>query len=281
MGPVPTSSNGNSYILVVCDYFSKYSEAYPLPDMSAETVADKLSTEWISRYGAPVTLHSDQGRNFESELFHSLCELWDIHKSRTARYKPNSNGLVEKQNRTLKKMLQSYVDDNPKSWEDHLPFITMAYRASPHQSTNCSPNLLMFGEEVRLPVDLMYADGSLEEQVPACPVEYVEWVREASRQAFHKARHFLKKSAERQKRLYDKNTFLRTFKVGDWVWVLSPPVLHGKFTRSWKGPFLIVRVLNEVNYVVQENRDSRLITLHVDHIKRYWHATPANWVTDN
>ncbi len=96
MGPVPTSSNGNSYILVVCDYFSKYSEAYPMPDMTAETVADVLSTEWISRYGAPVTIHSDQGRNFESELFHSLCELWDIHKSRTARYKPNSNGLVEK-----------------------------------------------------------------------------------------------------------------------------------------------------------------------------------------
>ncbi len=176
-------------------------------------------------------------------------------------------------------MLQSYVEDNPKSSEDHLPFITMAYRATPHQSSKCSPNLLMFGEEVRLPVDLMFADGSVEEHIPSCPVEYVEWVRDASRLAFHKARHFLKHSAETQKRLYDKNTFLRTFKVGDWVWVLVPPVLHTKFGRGWKGPFLIVRVLNEVNYVVQENRDSRLITLHVDHMKRYSHETPDSWLT--
>ena len=195
MGPVTTSSKGNSYILVVCDYFSKYSEAYALPDITAETVADKLSTEWITRYGAPVVLHSDQGRNFESDLFKCLCQVWDIHKSRTARYKPNSNGLVEKQNRTLKKMLQSYVDDNPKSWEDHLPFVTMAYRASPHQSSKCSPNLLMFGEEIRLPVDLMYADGALEEAIPACPIEYVEWIRVVSRQAFHKARKFLKQTS--------------------------------------------------------------------------------------
>ena len=277
VGPVPTSENGNSYILVVCDYFSKFSEAYPLPDITAQTVADKLSTEWICRYGTPIFLHSDQGRNFESELFQELCKTWEIKKTRTARYKPNSNGLVEKQNRTLKKLLRSYVEENPQAWEDHLPFVTMAYRSTSHESTKCSPNLLMFGEEIRLPVDLMFSSTALEEERPVCPFEYVEWLRNSTRHAFAKAHEYLKQSAERQKRSYDKNTCLRKFEVGEFVWIFSPPSMRDKFGRGWKGPYLIVDKLNDVNYVVQENPTARLITLHVDHLKSYKHETPENW----
>ena len=79
MGPLPTSEQGCSYILVICDYVSKFTEAYALPDMTAQTVADKLTYEWICRYGCPVVIHSDQGANFQSDLFKELCKLWDIH----------------------------------------------------------------------------------------------------------------------------------------------------------------------------------------------------------
>jgi hypothetical protein len=277
-GPIPMSDKNNCYILVVCDYFTKFSEAYALPDITAQTVADVLSAEWIARYGAPVIIHSDQGRNFESELFKELCKMWDIKKTRTARYRPNSNGLVEKQNRTLKKLLRSYVEENPSVWDDHLPYITMAYRATIHESTKCSPNLLMFGEEIRLPTDLMYNDVTLEEDVPACPSAYVEWLRETTRTVFRKAQSCLKQSAERQKRNYDKNTCLRKFAIGQFVWILCPRFLRGKLGRGWRGPFLIVKKLNDLNYIVQENRDARKITLHVDHIKEYTHEVPEIWI---
>jgi transposase InsO family protein len=249
--------------------------------MSAQTVADKLTTEWICRYGCPVVVHSDQGRNFESALFSELCQLWDIHKTRTARYRPNSNGLIERANRTLKKMLRAFANENPTSWHDHLPFLMMAYRSSIQESTKCSPNLLLFGEENRLPVDLLYADCSLEQDIPICPSEYVEWVREATRQAFTVAQENLKKSAEHQKRLYDKNTHLRKFNVGDWVWILTPPLLREKLGHGWKGPFLITRKWGEVNYEVQETPTSRKFPLHVDHVKRYTHETPEPWITEN
>jgi len=172
------------------------------------------------------------------------------------------------------------VDDNPKTWDNHLPYVFMAYRATMHESTKCSPNLLMFGDENRLPIDLIYSECITVNITNECPCNYVEWVRDASKEAFSKAREHLKKSALRQKTLYDKNTFMRTFKVGDWVWVMHPSELQLKFGRGWKGPFLVVKILGDVNYVVQRKPDGRRLTLHVDHIKEYDHGdTPSPWVS--
>jgi hypothetical protein len=178
-------------------------------------------------------------------------------------------------------MLRAFADENPKSWQDHLPFLMMAYRATIQESTKCSPNLLLFGEENRLPVDLMYAECSLEQEVPLCPSEYVEWVREAARQAFLMAQQHLKKSAQRQKRSYDKNTHLRHFSIGDWVWVLYPPNVKEKLGRGWTGPYLITKKWGEVNYEVQRSPNARKFPLHVDHVKKYVHDDmPESWISD-
>ena len=155
----------------------------------------------------------------------------------------------------------------------------MAYRATPHASRNCSPNLLTYGEELRLPVDLMYADTALMAEQPTCPQELVQWIQEASRRAFKVARHHLKTSAQRNKRNYDKNTYHRSFEVGQWVYVLYPPESHRKLGRQWQGPMLVIHKLSPVNYIVQASPTSRKITLHVDHIKLYDHPdTPNSWV---
>ena len=158
----------------------------------------------------------------------------------------------------------------------------MAYRATTHSSTNASPNLLTFGEENRLPVDLLYAECTLEQEVPICPQVYIEWLRASTKQAFHETQKHMKCSAERQKRNYDKNTHLRKFSVGDWVWVLYPSELQKKFGTGWKGPSLIIQKLGTVNYVVQTSEYSRRITVHVDHLKEYRHVdTPKKWIPEN
>ena len=113
MGPLPITERNNSYILVVVDYFTKFTEAYAIPDISAQTVADTIVTQWICRYGTPTILHSDQGRQFESQLFQEMCKLLDIHKTRTARYRPNSDGVCERNNRSIKKLLRSTTGDKP------------------------------------------------------------------------------------------------------------------------------------------------------------------------
>lgn len=273
-----TTERGNSYILVVADYFSKVTEGYAIPNMTAQTVADTLVTEFICRYGCPMVIHTDQGQNFESDLFKEICNLLDIHKTRTARYRPQSDGVVERNNRTVKKMLRAVIDENPSNWDDYLPYVFMAYRATKHETTKCSPNLLMFGTEIRLPVDIVY-NAAFNETPNQCPCEFVEWVRHASSEAFDKARQNIGKAAERQKLRYDKNCIVRKFSVGQWVWVLHPAELKTKFGRAWKGPFLIIKVLNDVNYVIQQKPESKLITVHVDHVKHYTHDdVPNAWV---
>ena len=78
LGPLPMSESGNKYILIAMDYFTKWPEAYPIPNQEAETVAKVLVDQFVSRFGTPVELHSDQGRNFESHVFSEMCKLLGI-----------------------------------------------------------------------------------------------------------------------------------------------------------------------------------------------------------
>ena len=101
LGPLPETPRGNKYILVVTDYFTKWVEVFAVPDQTAVTCAEKILNEVVARFGTPLSLHSDQGRNYESVLFAELCVLLEIRKTRTSPGNPRCNGLTERFNRTL------------------------------------------------------------------------------------------------------------------------------------------------------------------------------------
>ncbi|KAL5469070.1 hypothetical protein EMCRGX_G030262 [Ephydatia muelleri] len=157
VGPLPVTERGNRYILVVGDYFTRWKEAYPMKDMEAQTVACILVNEFICRLGVPDTIHTDQGRNFESKLIKELCQMLGIKKTRTTPYHPQSDGMVERFNRTLLNMLSIAVGEDEMSWDLQLPLLLLAYRTSVHDTTGTSPFELMYGREVRLPEDIMFA----------------------------------------------------------------------------------------------------------------------------
>ena len=108
MGPLPQSNSDNSYILVIGDYFCKYTEAYGLPDHTAQTVA-RVMEQRICRYGVSRIIHSDQGCDFESHLFTEMCRLLDIEKTKTCPYRPQSDGMIERFNRTVAQMLATFA----------------------------------------------------------------------------------------------------------------------------------------------------------------------------
>ena len=127
LGPLPVTDLGNKYILIVADYFSKSVEAFPIPDQEAQTVASLLVKEVVCRFGAPVLIHSDQGRNFESALFTEMCQLLGMKKTRTTAYHPESDGMVERLNQTFEDQLAKFVDYHQKDWDEHIPYLMMAY----------------------------------------------------------------------------------------------------------------------------------------------------------
>ncbi len=112
MGPFQISDNGNRYILTLSDYSTRWVEAYPIPDMTALVVADKFVVEFASRFGIPLQIHTDQGRDFMSQLFGEMANLLGIEQTRTTPYHPMSDGLVERLNRTIQQMLKAFVNEN-------------------------------------------------------------------------------------------------------------------------------------------------------------------------
>ena len=108
LGPLPLTQWGNSYILLVTDHFMNWVEIFAVPDQTANTCADVILNEVIARFGCPLSLHSDQGKNYESKILAELCQLLEVHKTCTSPGNPQCNGQAERFNQTLFKMIKAY-----------------------------------------------------------------------------------------------------------------------------------------------------------------------------
>ena len=245
-----TTPNGNTCMMVVTDYYTKYTRVFPLRDHKAATCASALVRGWVLYLGVPLMLHSDQGREFESDLWQSMCHYLAICKTRTNPYRPQSDGQVERFNRTLIQVLKPMVNDCMDDWDEQCDFVCHAYNSTVHASTNCSPNLLVFGEDLIMPADLIFGVVGMNPDAP-CHVLFVESLRDKFKYAYETVRSSLKKSAKWQKVGYDTGLKLRSFKVGDRVVRLHEPLANLKLAMNWDGPFTITRVVSDVTVVIR------------------------------
>ena len=258
---------GFRYILVIADYFSKWTEAFPMKNKCADTVADILVENIILRFGMPLVIHSDQGREFENGLMKSLCALLGCTKTRTAPYHPESDGMIERFNRTCLMMLSMFVNDRRDNWHELLPFIMHAYRTSVHESTGYSPFRLMMGEECSLPQDVSTAELRTQRENDVAPHPFATWVRDALEVAYDHVRSSLLKTASRRKRLYDTKAVNRKFPVGSWVLRYYPPAAQHKLGSPWIGPHQVVRQATGHTVGIQRGADKPIIFVHVDDLK--------------
>lgn len=277
LGPLPETSCKNKYVLVVGDYFSKWTEAYPLPNQEAHTIAKVLVEEWVCRFGAPRSIHSDQGRSFESTLFRELCQLLNIHKTRTTPYHPQSDGLIERFNRTLLCMLSLFVEENQSNWDTLLPYVMMAYRSSVHASTGYTPYKVLFGREMVLPVDIMLDVGAGEafSSVSA----YVGHLVETLSTVVEAVRKHQAKASNQQKTNFDFRASLQFYSEGEFVWVLNKARRRGlcpKLQRRFKGPYKIRERVTEVLYRVALVGGGGESVVHFNRLKPYLSPCPGS-----
>ena len=284
MGPLKETERHNRYILVVQDYFSKWTEAYPVPNEQATTVAEKIASEWVCRYGAPHSLHSDQGTNFESAVFQGMCELLGIDKTRTTPFHPQSDGQVERFNATIQKILAATTERCHWDWDVMIPYAVMAYRTTKHSSTGLSPNMMLYGREITEPVDLVAGMPPDDDNANTCP-QYVMQLRERLELSHQLAREALGKSAERAKRQYDKNICQVQYKIGDAVWHLVKNTKRvknkvRKFLPAYEGPYFILGLLDDLVYRIQKSQRTKVKVVHHDKLKPYHSRTPLDngWV---
>ena len=229
--------DGHEQVLIVTDVFSKFSQAFPTKDQKAATVARILVEKWFYTFGIPERLHSDQGRNFESELVRQLCQTYGIQKSRTTPYHPQGNGQCERFNRTLHDLLRTLPPEQKLRWPIHLPHLLYAYNTTVHSSTGFSPYELLFGRPARLPLDLLLgrdADPPL-----------TDWVAEHRQHldaVYRRARDNLQAAQGRQDDRAPRTT-ATVWPPGTWVVQRTHPLGRNKIQDTW-GPVLYQVVKN-------------------------------------
>lgn len=152
VGPLPTSPHGHRYLVTMVDRSTRWPEAIPVEEISAETVARCVYENWITRHGCPAIITTDQGRQFESHLFVALTKLTGAKKIRTTPYHPQSNGLVERWHRTMKTALKARLQTTSQ-WIEELPTILLGLRAAARTDTGVSAAQLTYGRNLRLPGD--------------------------------------------------------------------------------------------------------------------------------
>ncbi|KAI5714485.1 hypothetical protein M8J77_000564 [Diaphorina citri] len=150
VGPLPPSK-GCVYMLTCVDRYTRWLEAYPLPDQTAETVAQAFFDGWISRFGTPQYLVTDQGRNFMSALFKEVSALLGIELKNTTAYHPQCNGLIERYHRTLKASLMCRLDLSTGSWTSELPVVLLGLRNMFKEDIQATPANLVYGTNLRIP----------------------------------------------------------------------------------------------------------------------------------
>ena len=273
VGPLDRSKTGNKYILVLCDYATRYPEAIPLKNIDAETTSEAVA-EVFTRFGIPREVLTDQGSNFMAELLGEVFRLLDISHIKTSPYHPQTDGLVERFNGTLKTMLRKFVQEHPNEWDKLLPYLLFAYREVPQESTGFSPFELLFGHHVRGPLDVMKESWEERENVGEDVLTYVMKMRERLATMTEIAHENLGKAQQKQKQWYDKKARNRELEEGQQVLVLLPSS-QKKLHAAWQGPYKVTKKVGTVDYEVDmHDKKKRRRIFHINMLKPW--NTPEN-----
>lgn len=234
VGPLPRTKQGHRYLLTCICLGSKYPDAVPLKRVDAQSVAEGMC-EIFSRTGIPNELLTDQGSVFTGKLYKALCNVLGIHHLKTSAYHPQTDGCLERWHASLKAMLRKQPN-RQQDWDRLLKYMLFAYRAAPHSNTGFSPYEVVYGRQLRGPLDVV-KDGWLAGDLSQ--VDAVDWVNQMQQQLKSMSEIVQdkeRKAKEQMKKGYDKHAVERVFSVGAMVLVRTPD-LEGKLSDLWDGPY--------------------------------------------
>ncbi|XP_053406411.1 uncharacterized protein LOC128559220 [Mercenaria mercenaria] len=207
-----------------------------------------------------------------------MCQLLGITKVRTSVMRPQANSVVERFNRTIKTMLSSFCTKQQNLWDQYLPQLLMAYRASPHASTGISPNRMVFGHEVMLPMAAMIGHPESTNNLTGGP--YITDLKKKIKVAHDIARENLQTSANYRKRYYDVKSKARVLEPGQAVWLYdtrTKPGVCSKLVPKWKGPFLVQKRIDDLTYLVKQKKTSNAKVYHIDRLLKYHGNALPKW----
>jgi len=249
IGPLPNSC-GFKYALVLIDCFSRYPFVFPLRDMKVHNIISCFK-QLFCLVGFPDSVLTDRGANFESNEFHSFLEAFGVKKLRTNAYHPSSNGICERFNGSLKKMMLSYLTEKglgTEHWVKSLPHCLLQYRTTPHCSTKMRPVDLMFSFKVK---------GYL-------PFSNVDKNRAVSNDL---------KSKETTKNQLDRKAFSSFFEPGDEVLVKD----HCRSKFAVRSHFaIVIKQIDRQSILLRDAASFRIFRCAINRVSRVPHESRAD-----
>ncbi len=302
IGPLPLSQ-GMQYVITAKDYTSKWVEAEPMPNKSAECIADFM-WKLYCRWGSPKFIITDQGTEFKNNLCGELHRGMRIRAIRCSVYHPQSNGLVERQNATTERKILTACEDYATEWVRALPGIIGACNKAKAESTRFSPFRLMHGWEPRLgaeeidderdrieagcasenfqstdinPMDINFGDS------PAEMEELLEFYEEKRRWTYEKATEHQKKSHAYQAKQHNMKYVHMPLVAGMKVLKRNKQQDDRKQKLYWRftGPYVIHEINTAGNAILMIDGKPTKESFPLEFLRRYWDDPKMDVVTLN
>ena len=254
VGPLPVSEN-KTYLFTIVDRFTRWPEAIPMEDATAESCARALLRHWISRFGVPDNLISDRGPQFTSSLWDLLNKLLGISASTTTAYHPQANGMVERFHRQLKASLKARLT-SPR-WMDELPLVLLGIRTSWREGADCSTADLVYGTSLHIPGEFL----SPRDKQSAPTNEFLRHLQDTMRSALPMPLKYHGKHPE-----YTPNNLAET----GYVYVRHD-AHRGPLQRPYKGPFKILNTA-EKHFTLEVNGHPDIVS--IDRLKTAYGIVP-------
>ena len=246
------TTKGNRFILTIMDQGSRYPEAFALRRVTAADIARCL-TELFARFGLPEEILSDNGPNLTSKLIEELLASLKISHIKTTPYRPQSNGMLERWHRDLKRMLSKLSTGDRRRWDEWLPYVLFAARDTPHSATGFTPFELLFGREVRGPSAALHQAWTAKKTLPASVVSYMMETQERLQTMTDTAKKREQETRKKTKSYYDRTAREDPLEEGDQVLALLPAGPRG-ISASWEGPFTVLQKKSDLTYKVSARR---------------------------
>lgn len=261
VGPLPATSNGNSFIVTLVDMYSKYFESAAVKDITTATVADVVMELIICRYGLPEIMVSDQGSQFTSVVATTLYKSLGIRRITTTAYHPQAN-MVERYNRTLKTTLRLWANENQTNWDILLPYARFAYNTEYHSIIKETPYFVNHGRDARTAVDVILG---ISNQHATSVHDYVNTINDRLRLVHERIKVIYNKiNQDRVNELIREGKQVK-YNIGDLVYMYDPtstPGLSKKLTKRWLGPYKITRSKSTTDYELLVDGHSKVVHIN-------------------
>jgi hypothetical protein len=271
-GPFNLSEDGNKYIILAIDHFTKYIESMATNSFSAEITADFILKNIICRHGMVESILSDRGVNFESEIVGNLCKLLGIEKLRTTAYHAAGDGITERPFKTIKPCIAKFVNDSHSDWDRILPMATSAYNNSYHSTIKMSPHEALYHTKPVLISDIVLNNVSQEVSNSTHVYNFVKSLQSRAQSINQFINNQTAAARDKQKQYYDR--FVKNkavYQVGDMVTIINYRTRLGK-NKSYEpkhlGPYTITKQLGDLTYRL-ESPKLRPETVHYNRLHRY------------